>query len=71
MDKLIEFDLHPHQAAGITQPDGNQCLLVGSIQRRSFPDEPSLFFRGRYLDGKQVERLRKAANPKSRKPKTK
>jgi hypothetical protein len=63
----IEFDLTEQQADDIPPPEGKQCLLVGSIQRRSFPDEPRLYFRGRYLDGKQVARLRRAANPKPRK----
>ncbi|MGK0188654.1 MAG: hypothetical protein ACI9R3_004466, partial [Verrucomicrobiales bacterium] len=61
-----EFDLTPKQTVAIgDRPDGAD-ILVGSVQRHTYPQAPTYFFRGRWMTGSQAQRLRAAAKIKTK-----
>ncbi len=39
MNEAIEFDLNEDQAELVSAPQGQQSLLVGSVQRRLLPNK--------------------------------
>ena len=67
----IEFSLTPAQAVASGEKPEGADILVGSIQRRSYPQEPDYYFRGRWMTGREAERLRDAGRKISTKRKTK
>jgi hypothetical protein len=67
----IEFLLTPKQTVAIGEKLPEHDILVGSIQRRKYPEEPVFYFRGKWMTGQQAERLRSAAKKiKTRKSKS-
>jgi hypothetical protein len=72
-EDYIEFDLSDVQSLDIPAPQGDQAIIVGSIQRRTYPGDRAgtPYFRGRWVTGKQAEHIRKAARKVSPKRKTK
>jgi hypothetical protein len=62
----IEFNLTAAQTVAMgARPDGAD-FLAGSIQRHSYPQAPTYFFRGRWMTGSQAQRLRAAAKIKTK-----
>ncbi|MCB1095501.1 MAG: hypothetical protein KDN22_07960 [Verrucomicrobiae bacterium] len=70
--QCCEFMLTDEQAEQLPGAEPGQ-LLVGSIQRHCWPHPRAgeFFFRGRWMTGRQAQRLRNAAKKLSPKPKSK